>query len=111
MTMTMSMSNYTYMYTHIHFIFKIHSNIMSFRKLGLARVFTLKLNRVKSSEAVIYWQQKSKFKSRQTAHVFRTDFFLLCYPRSNILLIRWHNIITEPFEMVKLLTSLKLIQI
>lgn len=65
-----------YIYTHIFvLIFKIYYNIISFRKLSLARVFTLKLNRAKSSEAVISLQQKLKFKRRQPAGVFRAVFF------------------------------------
>lgn len=44
---------------------------MLFRRLSLARIFTVKQNRAKPSDTAIFLQQKLEFKSRQTSCFFR----------------------------------------
>lgn len=71
----MHMYMHTYRHTHTYlFLFlkyRITSyDVMSIRKHSLARVFTLKQSRVKSSDAT-----KSKSKSRKPASDFRADIF------------------------------------
>lgn len=107
---------YIQAYTHIFvFIFKAQNNITSYHVIQEAQ-FSYSIYSKREQSKIIRCSNllvtKSKFKSRKPAGDFRADFFFLfLYPRSNILLVDLHYIITEPFKMVKLPTTLKLIQI